>query len=73
MAGPHVRPRPEVRVRNVETNYSQAFTTGPEGLFRFPALPLGAYEVAVEAKGFQRFLQSGVTCGAPKSLAWTPA
>lgn len=53
-------PGAEVRVRNVETNYTQSFRTGPEGLFRFPVLPLGTYEVAVEARGFQRYVQSGV-------------
>ncbi|HZS52714.1 MAG TPA: carboxypeptidase-like regulatory domain-containing protein, partial [Bryobacterales bacterium] len=53
-------PGAQVTGRNLQTNYVQTFTTGAEGLYRFPALPLGTYEVSVTAKGFERFVQSNV-------------
>ncbi|MEK7408827.1 MAG: carboxypeptidase regulatory-like domain-containing protein [Acidobacteriota bacterium] len=50
----------EVKARNVETNFAQTATTSAEGLYRFPALALGSYEITVEAKGFKRFAQSDI-------------
>jgi hypothetical protein len=49
-----------VTIRNVHTNFTQAVTTGADGLYRFPALSLGTYEVSVQAPGFQRFVRSGI-------------
>jgi hypothetical protein len=49
-----------VTIRNVHTNFTQAVTTGADGLYRFPALALGTYEVSVKAPGFQHFVRSGI-------------
>jgi len=50
-----------VTLRNVETNVSRTATTNDEGTYRFNNLPVGNYEVAVEASGFGKYVQSGIT------------
>ena len=35
-------------------------TTGPDGLFAFPNLQRGAYELKAAAKGFREFVQKGI-------------
>jgi hypothetical protein len=54
-------PGATVTVRQVETNISQTAQTGDQGTYRFPNLPVGAYEVTVEASGFAKYVQSGIT------------
>jgi len=39
----------------------RATTTNSDGQYSLPALPLGAYELAVSAQGFQKYLQKGIT------------
>ncbi|HYL39152.1 MAG TPA: TonB-dependent receptor [Bryobacteraceae bacterium] len=50
----------KVTVRNVDTNASQSLTTSTDGRFRFPQLPVGSYELTVEAPGFAKFLQGPI-------------
>jgi hypothetical protein len=45
---------------NVETNFSKAATSGPDGTYRILALPAGTYKVAAEASGFERFTTTDI-------------
>jgi hypothetical protein len=49
-----------ITVTNVATNISTTARTNNEGLYTFTALVPGEYTIAVEQKGFKRFIQSGV-------------
>src|SRR5437762_7524221 len=42
-----------VQILNVNRNQSSEFTSDPQGRFRFPYLPVGAYEVRIQKAGFQ--------------------
>jgi len=46
-----------VTVKNMDTNLTWGNTSGPEGRFRVPQLPVGSYEVTVEASGFAKYVQ----------------
>jgi hypothetical protein len=50
-----------VTARNVERNISRNLQTGSDGNYRFENLPVGPYEVTVEATGFSKYIQSGIT------------
>ncbi|HEU4595033.1 MAG TPA: carboxypeptidase regulatory-like domain-containing protein [Pyrinomonadaceae bacterium] len=54
-------PGATVTARNVETNISQTAQTGDSGTYRFPNVAVGAYEVTVEASGFAKHVQTGIT------------
>jgi Carboxypeptidase regulatory-like domain len=49
-----VIPNATVTLRNTETNATRSFKTGPDGIYVFPAVPPGPYEVSAEASGFAR-------------------
>lgn len=49
-----------VTVRNVGTNESRAAIADGEGRFRFPNLPIGNYEITVQAKGFAKYVRTGI-------------
>lgn len=55
-----VMPNATVTVRNTETNTTRSAQTGAEGRYRFGNLPVGTYEVVVEAQGFAKYVRSGV-------------
>jgi hypothetical protein len=46
---------------NVETGVTRTVTTGEDGVYRLPLLPLGTYRVTVEAAGFKRLVRDGIT------------
>jgi hypothetical protein len=50
----------KVTTRNLETNASKDTVSDVAGMFRLPLLPIGSYEVAVEAAGFSKYVQSGI-------------
>ena len=50
----------EVKVRSLETNASAENQTDLEGRFRFAALPVGSYELAVERTGFARYTRGPI-------------
>ncbi len=50
-----------VTLRNVQTNISRTATTNDEGTYRFNNVPVGNYEVTVEATGFGKYVQTGIT------------
>src|SRR5688500_4639863 len=47
----------KVTVRNLDTNIAKEASTGDDGIFRFPLLPTGNYEVVVEKSGFTKYVQ----------------
>jgi hypothetical protein len=54
-------PNATVTARNVETNTSRTAQTNEEGRYNFVNLPVGAYEVTVEAANFSKYIQTGIT------------
>ena len=56
-----VIPNATVTARNLDRNISRTLQTGSEGTYRFENLPVGPYEVTVEATGFSKYVQSGIT------------
>jgi len=56
-----VIPNATVTARNTERNISRNLQTNSEGNYRFESLPVGPYEVTVEATGFSKYVQSGIT------------
>ena len=49
-----------VTVRNVGTNESRSASADSEGRYRFPNLPVGNYEITVQASGFAKLVRSGI-------------
>ncbi|MGH9752635.1 MAG: carboxypeptidase-like regulatory domain-containing protein, partial [Blastocatellia bacterium] len=49
-----------VTARNVGTNESRSTTADSEGRYRFLNLPVGNYEITVQANGFAKLVRSGV-------------
>src|SRR5436190_18341237 len=52
-----------VTARNLETNISRIIRTDNEGNYNFVSLPVGSYEVQVEATGFARYVRTSITVG----------
>lgn len=50
-----------VTARNTQTNIAHDRQTGEDGQYRFENLPVGPYEVAVQATGFAKYVQTGIT------------
>lgn len=50
-----------VTVRNLDTGLSRTLTTESDGSYRFPALPVGHYEVDVTHEGFNTETRAGLT------------
>jgi hypothetical protein len=50
-----------VTATQVETGFARAVQTDSAGEFVFVELPVGGYRLEVEAKGFQKFVQEGIT------------
>ncbi len=65
-----VVPGAQVTVTNAETKATREIVTNDAGLYSFPFLPIGKYDVTVKAKGFSTFAQTGidVTGGSPATL-----
>ncbi len=49
-----------VKAQNVQTGVVQESVTNTDGLFRFPNLRIGAYEIVVVRPGFERLVRSGL-------------
>ena len=50
-----------VSTSNVATGFRYETVTSSTGNFTLPSLPVGTYEVTVEAPGFNRFVRQGIT------------
>ena len=55
-----VLPGVTVAVKSVQTGMTQQTTTGTNGEWRIPALPVGTYEVSFELQGFKRLVRDGI-------------
>lgn len=53
-----------VTARDADTNYIQTAISDGEGIYLITPLRPGHYTLAVEAKGFERYLQSGIVLSA---------
>jgi hypothetical protein len=51
----------QVRVVQKETNFQFAAVTNSEGIYRVQSLQPGTYQVTMEAAGFKRLVQDGIT------------
>jgi hypothetical protein len=54
-------PNATVTARNIATNESRTSQTDTDGRYRFTNMAVGEYEVIVEASGFAKHVQSGIT------------
>ena len=50
-----------VTARNTETSLSRSVQTDGEGRYNIVNLPIGAYELTVEAANFAKYIQTGIT------------
>lgn len=48
-----VVPGAKIDITNTNTGFTRSVETDANGFFRFTVLPLGAYSLKAEAKGFQ--------------------
>jgi hypothetical protein len=56
-----VLPGAKVTAKNTETGLTREGTTTAEGSFQMPFLPLGLYDVTVEAQGFRKVVKTSVS------------
>src|SRR5262245_6524766 len=54
-------PEARVTVLNKETGFTRTDTSGNDGAFHFPVLPVGTYRLTVERQGFSTYIQEGIT------------
>src|SRR5258705_4012587 len=47
--------------KNTETGFVRSAVTNPSGLYRLTDIPSGPYEITIEAAGFKKFGQKGIT------------
>ena len=68
-----VIPGASLHLRNLETSARRETATNEAGLFRFPILPVGIYELVVERDGFAALTETNlvVTVGAAINLSLT--
>src|SRR5271155_5304487 len=53
-------PGATVTATNTETSLAQTATTNGEGIYLISPLPPGHYKLTVEARGFERYVQTGI-------------
>src|ERR1700730_17833735 len=53
-------PGATVRITNRETNQSRVATTNDGGVYSFPTIPGGTYDVTISKQGFQTFTERSV-------------
>jgi hypothetical protein len=50
-----------VTARNIETGTERKVNTDGSGTYRIPLLPLGKYQITVEAPNFKKYVREGIT------------
>ena len=58
----------QVKCWNTETDLRLSAVSNNQGLFRFPDLPVGPYELTVVHDGFERYIRHGITLYTGQSL-----
>lgn len=58
----------EVTITNVETSFNRTVSTGTDGVYNFPDLPLGLFKLRATHAGFKSTEQTGITLHANDSL-----
>ncbi|MRR11564.1 TonB-dependent receptor, partial [bacterium] len=66
-----VLPGVSLALRNTATNYETTVTTGPNGRFRAPLLPLGPYRITATMQGFAKIVREGVNLSVGQSVNLT--
>jgi hypothetical protein len=56
-----VVPGATVTIKNVATGFTRSVTADSDGRYRFTLIPIGSYEVSVEAANFAKLVQTGIT------------
>ena len=51
----------QVTVNNADTGLTRTVTTGADGAYLFPVLPIGTYRLTVDKSGFSAYAQTGIT------------
>jgi len=54
-------PQAKITIRNVDTGATRVVTSGEDGSFRVPQMPIGNYEIRTEHDGFSTHVLSGVS------------
>src|SRR5208282_2446705 len=54
-------PNANLTLTLVTSGTVKTFTTGQDGDFSFPNIPIGTYELQCTAQGFETFIQRGIT------------
>lgn len=54
-------PNAAITIKNIETGSERQLTSDESGFYRAPLLPLGSYQVTVEAANFKRLVRQGIT------------
>lgn len=54
-------PNATVTARNTQTGTERTTTADESGVYRFPLLPLGSYQMTVEVASFKRLVRDGIT------------
>src|SRR5579871_562897 len=54
-------PGARLTIENTGTGLVRTYTTGPDGAYLFPALPVGTYRLKAEKEGFAGYTQDGIT------------
>ncbi len=61
-------PNAAVVAIHVETNSRFTTATNDDGLYRFPTLPIGSYQLEVESRGFRKYVGTGISLHVNESL-----
>lgn len=56
-----VVPNASVTARNTDTGLTRTAQTDSEGRYQLTNLPIGSYEVTIEAASFSKYVQTGIT------------
>jgi hypothetical protein len=62
-------PGATVSLKNVGTNQVRETVTGTDGVFTFPDLLAGTYDLSVSVQGFKTYEQKGIVLGATERVA----
>jgi len=67
-----VVPSANVSCKNSETDLTAAVLTNSAGVFRFPDLPVGSYEITITKEGFGTLVRSGIRLLTNQTIDQTP-